>query len=179
MLSLTVIIRNVLSNFPTDVLQRSSRRCDSPLESRWAPRHSRHVPRHRQAGRYLRRRRPSSSSQMVNPSSILSSHLTLHPTSRASAYNSAPNPNLRCQQADLPLPDHGSEQQTSTSTLKWDIQCSIDPQRHANDRGCKSCSPGSARTSSKPYGVNALLNSNLILGSYVEKHHHMIPEEPL
>ena len=36
---------------------------------------------------------------------------------------------------------------TSTSTLKQVIQRTIDPQRHANDGGRKSSSPGSARAS--------------------------------
>ena len=62
---------------------------------------SRHLPRRRPAGRYLGRRRPPSSSPMVNLSNLLSSHLTLHPTSPAYAYTSAPNPNLRRRLVDL------------------------------------------------------------------------------
>ena len=38
---------------------------------------------------------------------------------------------------------------TSTSTLKRVIQCTIDPQRHANSGGFKSSSPGSARASAE------------------------------
>ena len=42
MLGLTVDTGNVLSNFPTDVLRRGSRRCHFPLEGCWAPHHSHH-----------------------------------------------------------------------------------------------------------------------------------------
>ena len=46
---------------------------------------------------------------------------------------------------------------TSTSTLKRDIQRSIDPQRHASGGGCKSSSPGSARASGEDDSSSCLL----------------------
>ena len=58
------------------------------------------------------------------------------------------------------------------SSLKRDIQCSINPHRHANDGGCKSSSPGSACTSGKND------SSSCACGPEHEQHRHSSPIFP-